>query len=111
MHCDTTKYVWDKLKNIYEGYDKVKKEKLKTDRGQFETLKMKEEENITYYSLRIYEVVITIRILGKKVDKIVIEQIVIRSLPLRFDPNIFAIEEMKDLENMTMDELHGILIA
>ena len=24
MHCDTAKEVWDKLKNIYEGDDKVK---------------------------------------------------------------------------------------
>ena len=28
MHCDTAKEVWDKLKNIYEGDDKVKGAKL-----------------------------------------------------------------------------------
>jgi hypothetical protein len=28
MGCDTTKEVWDKLKNIYEGDLKVKKVKL-----------------------------------------------------------------------------------
>ena len=27
MHCDTTKEVWDKLNNIYEGDDKVKEGK------------------------------------------------------------------------------------
>ena len=51
MHCDTTKEVWDKLKNIYEGDDKVKGAKLQTYRGQFENLKMKEEENIATYFL------------------------------------------------------------
>jgi hypothetical protein len=38
--------MWDKLNKIYEGEDKGKKEKLKTYRGLFETLMMKEEESI-----------------------------------------------------------------
>jgi len=33
----------------------------------------------------------------------------LRSLPSIFNPNISAIEEMKDLENLTMEYLHGIL--
>ena len=28
MHCETVKEIWDKLKNIYEGDDKFKGEKL-----------------------------------------------------------------------------------
>jgi hypothetical protein len=49
MHCKSTKDIWDKLKIIYERYGKVKQAKLKTYRGQFESLKMKEEENIVEY--------------------------------------------------------------
>jgi hypothetical protein len=30
MHCKPTKEFWDTLKIIYEGDDKVKKEKLQT---------------------------------------------------------------------------------
>lgn len=33
---------------------------------------------------------------------------VLRYIPLRFDPNILSIEEIKDMEHMKMDELHGI---
>ena len=51
MHCKTAKEIWDKLKNIYEGDDKVKGAKLQTYRGQFENLKMKEEDNIAPYFL------------------------------------------------------------
>ena len=51
MHCETAKEIWDKLKNIYEGDDKVEGAKLQTYRGQFENLKMKEEENIVAYFL------------------------------------------------------------
>ena len=57
MHCETAKEIWDRLKNIYEGDDKFKGAKLQTYRGQFENLKMKEEENIETYFLRVDEIV------------------------------------------------------
>ena len=46
MRCKTAKEVWDKFKIIYEGESKVKGSKLHIYKGQFESLKMKEEENI-----------------------------------------------------------------
>jgi hypothetical protein len=36
---------------------------------------------------------------------------VLRSLPLRFDAKVFVIEEMKDLDKLIINELHGILMA
>ena len=55
MHCKSTKEIWDKLQNIYEGDSKVKAAKLETYRGQFKQLKMKEDENIATYFLRVDE--------------------------------------------------------
>jgi hypothetical protein len=56
-HCKSTKEIWDKLRNIYEGDSKVKAGKLQTYRGQFEQLKMKEDENIASYFLRVDETI------------------------------------------------------
>ena len=50
-HCKFAKEIWDKLRNIYEGDSKVKTAKLQTYRGQFEQLKMKEDEDIAAYFL------------------------------------------------------------
>jgi hypothetical protein len=33
---------------------------------------------------------------------------VLRSLPMRFDPNISGLEERADLNSVSMDEIHGI---
>ena len=44
-HCKSAKYIWDKIRNIYEGDTKVKAAKLQTYKGQFEQLKMKEDED------------------------------------------------------------------
>ena len=77
MHCETTKEIWDKIKNIYGGDDKVKGAKLQTYRGQFENLKMKDEENIATYFLRVDEIVNIIRGLAKKIE----ESIIVQKIP------------------------------
>ena len=48
---------------------------------------------------------------GEKIEGSVIVQKILRSLPMRFDSKISAIEERSDLDTMTVDELHGTLIA
>jgi hypothetical protein len=53
MHCSSITEIWDKLQNIYEGDAKFKGEKLQTYIGHFEQLKMKEDENIATYLLRM----------------------------------------------------------
>jgi hypothetical protein len=58
MHLDTTKAMWDKLINSYEGNEKVKDAKLQTYRLKFEQLKMNEDETISKYFLRVEETVV-----------------------------------------------------
>jgi hypothetical protein len=87
-HCKSAKEILDKLRNIYEGDSKVKEAKLQTYRGQIEQLKMKEDEDIAAYLLRVDETVNAIIGLGEKIKESVIVQKVIRSLPMRFNPKI-----------------------
>jgi hypothetical protein len=107
-HCKYAKEIWDKLQNIYEGYSKVKAAKIQTYRGQFKQLKMKEDEDITSYFLRVNETVNEIIGLREKIEESVIVQKVLRSLSMRFNPKISTLEEISDLNSISMDELHGI---
>jgi hypothetical protein len=109
MHCKSTKEIWDKLKVIYEGDNKVKETKLQTYRTQFENLKMKEEENIDEYLQRVDEIVNSIRALGEELKDKPIVQKILRSLPMRYDAKIYTLEDRPDLDKLTVDELHGIL--
>jgi hypothetical protein len=111
MGCSTAKEVWDKLKNIYEGDPKVKQVKIQRHRAKFENLKMNEKEDIATYLLRDDEVVNAIRGLGENLDESLVVQKVLRSLLLKYDAKVSAIEETRDLTKMTMDELHGTLMA
>jgi hypothetical protein len=65
MHCKTTKDLWDKLQNIYEGDTNVKRDKIQTLRANFEQLNMKEDEYILAYFLQVDETMNTIIELGE----------------------------------------------
>ena len=82
----------DKLKVIYEGYGKFKQEKLQTYRGKFESLKMKEKENIAEYFQRVEEIVNSIRALGEEITYNIIVQKVMISLPMRYDAKVSTLE-------------------
>jgi hypothetical protein len=92
MHCESVKYIWDKLQNIYEGNDKVKKENLQTHRRKFKSLKMKDKENVANYFLRVDEIVNTIRGLSEKVEEPMIMENVLRYIPLIFYAKFYVIE-------------------
>jgi hypothetical protein len=109
VNCESTKEIWDKPKNIYEGDAKFKGSKLQTFRVKFEQLKMKEDENIASYFLRVDEIVNAIKGLGEEMKETIIVQKVLRSLPMRYDLNISSLEERTYLDTLSMDELHGIL--
>jgi hypothetical protein len=111
MRYNTIKEVWDKLNNIYEHDPKVKKVKLQRHRAEFENLMMNEKEDIATYLLRVDEVFNAIRGLGEELDESLVVQKVLRSFLLKYDAKVFSIEETRDLTKMTMDELHGNLMA
>ena len=111
MHYKHVREMWDKLKNTYEGDDKVKQEKIQTHRSQFEILKMDEEENIAAYLLCVDGIVNIIKGFGETIDEKIIVQKVLRSLPMRFNPKISTLEDRNKFDKLTMDDLHGILIA
>jgi hypothetical protein len=73
-HCKSAKEIWDKLQNIYEGDTKVKAAKLQTYRGQFKQLKMKEDEDIATYFLRVDETMNAIIGLREEIEESVIVQ-------------------------------------
>ena len=49
--------------------------------------------------------------LSENIKEPMISKEVLRSLSFRFDAKVSTIEEMKDLDKLIMDELHGILIT
>jgi hypothetical protein len=83
MLLETAKEMWDKLISSYESNEKVKDAKLQTYRVQFEQIKMKEDETIGKYFLRVEELVNAMKALGEKIEEASLVQKILRSLPDR----------------------------
>jgi hypothetical protein len=111
MHLESTKEMRDKLISSYEGNEKVKDSKLQTYRVHFEELHMKEDEIFGKYFLRVEELVNAMKYLGEKIEEASLVQKILRSLPNRFNPKVFAIEKLTDLKDLYFDQLIGTLTA
>ena len=103
--------LWDKIINNYEGNEKVKDAKLETYRLKFEQLNMNEDETVSKYFLRFEELVNAMKGLGEKIEQSFLVQKILRSLPNRFNPKVFAIEERNGLKIFSIDQLLGTLTA
>ena len=100
---------WDILETTYQGTSKVKIVKLQALRREFENLQMKDSNSVEQFSNCVMNVVNQIRMKGEELtDQKVIEKI-LRSLLVKFDNLVVAIEESKDLTTLSIDELFGSL--
>ncbi|KAI0519880.1 hypothetical protein KFK09_007341 [Dendrobium nobile] len=105
----TAKEAWDTLHASYKGDEKVKMVRLQTLRSQFDMLKMKESESVEEYFNRVITIVNQLKLNGELVeDKRVIEKI-LRSLTRKFEATVVAIEEAKNIEQMSIEGLLGSL--
>ncbi|KAF2314609.1 hypothetical protein GH714_027926 [Hevea brasiliensis] len=57
MACETANEAWDKLKEEFEGSDRVKSVKLLTLKRKFEMLKIKESKSVKDYSTKLMDLV------------------------------------------------------
>ena len=102
---------WETLKIAYQGMEKVKTTKLQLLRRDFETLCMKESDNIDSFFTHVIWMVNQIRSHGETLKERRIVEKLLRSLPSRFDVIVTTIEETKDLSLFTVDELSASLLS
>ncbi|XP_048129012.1 uncharacterized protein LOC125312960 [Rhodamnia argentea] len=106
----TAKAAWDIPQNSYKGDDRVKRVRLQTLRGDFESLCMNDSESISSYFDRVQTIVNQLRVNGEELQDERVVGKILRSLTERFDYVVAAIEEGQDISTMTLERLMGVIM-
>ncbi|GKB66041.1 hypothetical protein Tco_0927453 [Tanacetum coccineum] len=101
----TTKATRETLEKVHKGADQVKQVWLQPLRGELEAMKMKEPEGVSDYITRVHTMVKQLTRNGETLtDSRVVEKI-LRLLTDKFENVFCAIEDSKDIENITINDL------
>ncbi|KAK1378600.1 DUF4219 domain-containing protein [Heracleum sosnowskyi] len=107
----SAKEAWDAIKAVCLGPDKVKKARAQTLKGEFESLNMKETEQLDELYMKLNGLVTNIRALGEKVEETYVVKKMLRAIPSKFLQIASTIEQFGNLEIMSVEEVIGSLKA
>ena len=101
----TAKAMFTSLCSLYEGNKKVREAKATMLVHQYELFRMKEDENIETMYSRFQTLVSGLQILKKSYVTTDHVNKIMRSLPTKWRPKVTAIEEAKDLNTLSVEDL------
>jgi hypothetical protein len=101
----TSKQIWDSMRKKFEGNARVKRSTLQALRRDFELLEMKASETITEYFARVMSIANKMRSNGEQMKDVTIVEKILRTLTEKFNYVVVSIEESKDIDALTVDEL------
>ncbi|CAL2265082.1 unnamed protein product [Prunus armeniaca] len=108
---DTSKSIWDSMKQKYQGSTKVKRAQLQALRRDFETLHMKEGETVDNFFACTLTIANKMKAHGETMSQTTINEKVLRSMTSKFDYVVCSIEESNDLNTLNIDELQSSLLV
>lgn len=108
-NCEVAREAWEKLRIKNEGTDAVKKSRLRSLAKSFENLSMEEDETVAEFHAKLCGVANESYALGKTYSNAKSVRKVLGVLPKRFKSKVTSIEEMRDVEELDLDELIGSL--
>ena len=105
--------MWEKLKEIYGGDDNVRRAKAKSLRGQFDQMRMREDENVAKYVERVKACVSAIKASREDINEETVISKVLRTLLPIYAIKVSVIQERRCEANhkINLEAIVGRLTA
>ena len=107
----TSKQIWDSMMKKFGGSARVKRSHLQALRKEFEILEMKTREGVSEYFSRVLSVANKMRTYGEQMQDVKVVEKILISLSEKFNYVVSSIEESKDMDQLSIDELQSSLIV
>ncbi|KAL0363824.1 UNVERIFIED_CONTAM: hypothetical protein Sangu_0480000 [Sesamum angustifolium] len=111
INKDTSKSIWDSMKQKYQGTTRVKRAHLQALRKEYKMLHMKEGESVNEYIARVLVITNKMKANGEDLKEVAIVEKILRSLTPNFNYDVCSIEESKDTSMLSIDELQSSLLV
>ncbi|XP_017217013.1 uncharacterized protein LOC108194564 [Daucus carota subsp. sativus] len=99
------------LKTICQGADRAKAAKVQTLKAEFESLNMKDADQLDDFCMKINGIVTNIRALSEDIKESYVVKKLLRAVPSKFLQIASTIKQFGNLEKMTVEEVMGSLKA
>ncbi|KAL4568673.1 hypothetical protein LXL04_024288 [Taraxacum kok-saghyz] len=107
----TSKAVWESMQKGFAGNERVKKSLLQKIRRDFEVLEMKMNESIPEYFGRVLTNSNQMRSNGETMIDVKVVEKILRTLTDKYMYVVVSIEESKDIDQMSIEELQSTLVV
>ncbi|XP_073049032.1 uncharacterized protein [Primulina eburnea] len=111
LNKDTTKNISHSLKQKYQGTTQVKRAHLQALRKEFEIIHMKTGESVNEYFARTLAIANKMKANGENKGDVAVVEKILRSMTPKFDYVVCSIEEFKNIDILTIDELQNSLLV
>lgn len=94
---EIAKEAWEAIKTLCMGAERVKKAKVQTLKGEFESLVMKEMDQVDDFCMKLSGIVTNIRVLGETMEESSVVRKILRAVPEKYLQIASNIEQFGDL--------------
>ena len=103
--------VWEKLKIMYLGVDRVKRARLQTLRRQFEQMAMGDDEPVVDFAAKLTKIANDIRVTSEDLSEKEVIRKFLRVTPEKLDPVTTSLDQSTNFDELTLEEVIGCLVA
>ncbi|CAL2255037.1 unnamed protein product [Prunus armeniaca] len=104
-HEETSKGAWNLLMREFHGDKQVRGVKLQSLRRDFEYTRMRDDESLSAYLAKLFDLINQMRSYGEDLSKGRVVQKLLISLPAMYDPICSVIEHSRDIDTIEVQEV------